>query len=235
MDFELNDRHRQVLGLEQLRRKRRYREGWLYHLCVQKGLLSELQELQIAGMVGDTRNAADAPPPRPPVEAQVDDDGQVLLPQTLLTVELVPSTCWFSNLRSELSTDEWDRLRWPVFERAGRRCEICGGRGAQHPVECHEVWEYDERHVQRLAGLVALCPSCHEAKHMGYATSTGRAPQARAHLARINGWSMEDVELYLEMCFEQWSRRSQHEWTLDLSWLRQFGIDIAPQRSRNYR
>ena len=53
MDMELNARHRQVLGLEKLRRKRDYREGWLYHLCLQKGLLKEMQELQLAGLVGD--------------------------------------------------------------------------------------------------------------------------------------------------------------------------------------
>ncbi len=70
---------------------------------------------------------------------------------------------------------------------------------------------------------------------MGYASSVGRAGQARAHLARINGWSMDDVELYLEMQFEQWSRRSQHEWSLDLSWLHQFGIDISPKRGETRR
>ena len=118
-----------------------------------------------------------------------------------------------------------------VYARTDYRCEVCGGKGTAHPVECHEVWEYDDRqHIQRLAGLVALCPACHEAKHMGYASSVGRAGQARAHLARINGWSMDDVESYLEIQFEQWSRRSQYEWSLDLSWLRQFGIEINPTK-----
>jgi hypothetical protein len=232
MDIELNSRHRQVLGLEALRRKRGYREGWLYHLCRQKGLLSELQALQMAGLVGDGPDTEGGPAPRRAARVEVGEDGEVLAPRTLLTVELVPSTCWFSNLRSELSKDEWDRLRRPVFERAANRCEICGGRGREHPVECHEVWEYDDaQHVQRLAGLVALCPACHEAKHMGYASGVGRGGQARAHLARVNGWSMEDVELYLEMQFEQWSRRSQHEWSLDLSWLSGFGMDINPKRT----
>jgi hypothetical protein len=228
MDIELNTRHRQVLGLDSLRRKRGYREGWLYHLCVQKGLLAELQELQVAGLVGD---APAGPPPRRAAQVEIGEDGELLAPRTLLTVELVPSTCWFSNLRSELSKEEWDDLRRPVFERAGNRCEVCGQRGTAHPVECHEVWEYDdEHHVQRLTGLMALCPACHEAKHMGYASSTGRGAQARAHLARVNGWSMDDVELYLDAQFEQWSRRSQHQWSLDLSWLRQFGLDIKPRR-----
>ena len=234
MDIDLNARHRQVLGLEKLRQERDYREGWLYHLCRQKGLLRELQELQVAGLVGDASDLADMTAPRrTSPEVEVGEDGELLLPRTLLTVELVPRTCWFSNLRSELSQDEWDRLRRTIYQRAGNHCEVCGGKGTAHPVECHEVWEYDdEQLVQRLSGLIALCPACHEAKHMGYATTVGRAGQARAHLARVNGWSMDDVELYLEMQFEQWSRRSNHEWSLDLSWLHQFGIDVSPKRGK---
>lgn len=233
MDIELNARHRQVLGLDKLRRKRDYKEGWLYHLCRQKGLLRELQDLQVAGLIGDAPTPA---PARPQWEAEIGENGEVLAPPTLLTVELVPSTCWFSNLRSELSQEEWDRLRLPFFEQAGYRCELCGQRGTEHPVECHEVWEYDDqRHIQRLRGLVALCPSCHEVKHIGYASTVGRAGQARAHLARVNGWSMESVDLYLEAQFEQWSRRSQHEWTLDISWLARFGIEITPRREDRRR
>jgi hypothetical protein len=218
MDIDLSERHRQVLGLESLRRKRGYKEGWLYHLCRQKGLLAELHDLQMAGRIGDSPPASANQLPRPPAAIETDEEGRVVLaPRTLLTVEMVPRTAWFTNLRSALSKEDWDRLRRLVYERAGNRCEICGGRGGAHPVECHEVWEYDDRErVQRLAGLVALCPACHEAKHMGRASSVGRGGAARAHLARVNGWSMADVELYLETEFEVWSRRSGHEWQPDL-------------------
>lgn len=81
-----------------------------------------------------------------------------------LTVELIPSTSWFTNVRSHLPTGEWDLVRRAVYRRARYRCEVCGGRGGgpdgpNHPVECHEVWAYDdEHHVQRLERLVALCP-----------------------------------------------------------------------------
>lgn len=142
--------------------------------------------------------------------------------RTLLTIEMVPKTCWYSNVRSHVSKDEWDRLRRIVFERAGRACEICGSKGRRWPVECHEVWLYDdERHVQKLERLIALCPACHEVKHIGLAGVRGRQAQALAHLAKVNGWSREDARLYLEACFEQWSRRSRHEWTLDISYLEQ--------------
>lgn len=147
--------------------------------------------------------------------------------QKLLTIELVPRTSWYKNVRSNVSKEEWERLKKIISSRAGHRCEICGGRGARWPVECHEIFAYDdERHVQKLIGLMALCPACHEVKHIGLAGLRGKSNSARAHLAKVNGWSMEDAELYIEGCFEIWHRRSRHQWNLDLSYLKQFGIII---------
>jgi len=62
-------------------------------------------------------------------------------------------------------------------------------------------------------------PECHEVKHMGRAGAMGRARQAIQHLMKVNGWSEDDALAYVEVAFEVWSRRSQEEWTLDLSWL----------------
>jgi hypothetical protein len=140
----------------------------------------------------------------------------------LLTIELVPRSAWYKNVRSNVSKAEWERFKTVTFGRAGHRCEICGGRGKRWPVECHEVFAYDdERHIQKLVRLVALCPACHEVKHIGLAGVRGNHARALAHLARVNGWSREDAELYIEACFEVWSRRSSHEWRLDLSLLKQ--------------
>lgn len=146
----------------------------------------------------------------------------------LLTIELVPHSAWYKNVRSNVSKEEWDRVRKIVFERAGSVCEICGGRGARWPVECHEVFEYDDaRKFQKLARLLALCPECHEVKHIGLAGVRGRYQAALAHLARVNGWSLDDARHYVEVCFEVWQRRSQHQWTLDLSYLEKFGVAEA--------
>ena len=90
------------------------------------------------------------------------------------------------------------------------------------------MWEYDdERRVQRLLGLMALCHRCHEVKHIGLAGVRGRREQAMRHLARVNGWSREDAELYVEAAFELWDRRSLYEWTLDISWLGRHGVTLA--------
>ncbi|HZI17911.1 MAG TPA: HNH endonuclease [Pyrinomonadaceae bacterium] len=146
----------------------------------------------------------------------------------MLTVELVPRTSWFKNVRSHVPAAEWERLKKLTFGRAGYRCEVCGGRGPRWPVECHEVFSYDDaRRVQRLERLVALCPACHETKHIGLAGLRGRRAPAVAHLARVNGWSIADAELYLEACFEQWHRRSCHEWQLDLSYLERLGVAVG--------
>ncbi len=143
----------------------------------------------------------------------------------LLTVELVPRTAWFKNVRSHVTKEQWELLKKITFGRAGHACEVCGGRGGKWPVECHEVFAYDDaRRVQKLLRLVALCPRCHEVKHIGLAGARGRRREALAHLARVNGWSIEDAETYLEVCFETWHRRSCHEWELDLTYLEQFGV-----------
>ena len=52
---------------------------------------------------------------------------------------------------------------------SGERVEARPGRVR------HEVWDYDDaRRVQRLVRLIALCPACHEVKHLGLAAKRGR-------------------------------------------------------------
>ncbi|HEX8890630.1 MAG TPA: HNH endonuclease [Pyrinomonadaceae bacterium] len=153
--------------------------------------------------------------------------------RNLLTIELIPKTSWYKNVRSNISKEEWEKLKKITFSRAGYKCEICGGRGGRWPVECHEIFTYDdEQRIQKLVRLIALCPACHEVKHIGLASVRGRGNSAKTHLAKVNNWSVEDAELYIEGCFEQWHRRSCHKWKLDLSYLEQFGIEIG-DNSRN--
>ncbi len=38
--------------------------------------------------------------------------------ETRLTVELVPSTCWYTNVRSHVPKAVWDRLRRQVADEA---------------------------------------------------------------------------------------------------------------------
>ena len=123
-------------------------------------------------------------------------------PTRLLTIELVPSTSWFNNVRTAVSAADWEKCKRMVRHRSQDRCEICAGRGPKWPVECHEV------------------------KHMGFAQTRGRAEQALQHLAKVRGWTFQEAETYAESCFELWAARSQYEWTVDLSYLATLGIEV---------
>ncbi len=148
-----------------------------------------------------------------------------------LTVELVPQTCWFSNVRDHVSKAEWDSLRRPAYRKANYVCEICGGRGPEWPVECHEIWHYDDKkHIQKLVGLIALCPNCHEVKHIGLTGLRGKGELAKEHLAKVNNWTKEQTDIYLESMWAIWRKRSQHQWKLDFTWLEQLGIHVEPKR-----
>lgn len=142
-----------------------------------------------------------------------------------LAVELVPKTCWFTNVRSNVSKADWDRLKKITAGAADNRCEICNGIGPKWPVECHEIWHYDDQaHVQTLVRLQALCPSCHEVKHVGLAQVRGRMRHAIGHLQTVNGWDLDQTASHIAQAFNRWAERSCHEWTLDISWLEHLGI-----------
>ena len=137
-----------------------------------------------------------------------------------LQIELVPRTSWGANLRSMLRRKDWDRLRKDQYAQAGNVCEICGGKGKRHPVECHEIWSYNETDfVQKLEGLIALCPGCHRCKHPGQTQAMGLGQMIVPHLCRVNGWSKWEADKALCLAFTQWQRRSTKEWSVNTDWL----------------
>lgn len=144
-----------------------------------------------------------------------------------LSIELVPSTCWFSNVRSELSSEQWDFLRKQIYAETKYVCEVCGGKGDKHPVECHEIWKYDDKKlIQKLVGMIALCPTCHMVKHIGLASINGRGEQAVKHFMKVNKKTKKQADQYIKKAFTTWQKRSEHQWVLDISILEDYGIDI---------
>ncbi len=140
-----------------------------------------------------------------------------------LTIELVPQTSWFTNMRSILAKADWDKIREQCYKEAEYACEICNDIGPKWPVECHEIWKYnDSKHIQKLVGLIALCPNCHRVKHMGYALFRGKGPEAAAHLAKVNKWSNKKTQTYIRKAFALYHKRSKHKWTLDLTYLKEW-------------
>lgn len=137
-----------------------------------------------------------------------------------LTVELVPKTSWGHNVRTLVPKASWDLIRKKCYRLAKYVCEICGGQGSRHPVECHEIWHYDDQHyVQTLVGFIALCPLCHRVKHLGRTFSVGLGNTALKQLALVNGITMQEAGLYVEQVFDQWRDRSKHPWKVDISYI----------------
>lgn len=149
-----------------------------------------------------------------------------------LFVDLVPRSCWFTNVRSCVDQRDWERLRRMITRRAGRRCEICGAAedpAAKRWLEAHERWTYNEAaRVQRLGRLICLCSACHTVTHFGLAQVRGREREAYAHLMAVTGVSEAAAREHVEVAFEVWFRLSQIRWTLDLSILTDAGVTVTP-------
>ncbi|MFD8563393.1 DUF5710 domain-containing protein [Streptosporangium canum] len=149
-----------------------------------------------------------------------------------LFVDLVPTSCWFTNVRSCVDERDWERLRRMITRRAGHRCEACGrgeDRDTKRWLEAHERWSYDiSTRTQMLKRLVCLCTDCHTATHMGLAQVQGKSAQATAHLRTVTAMSASQANAHISAAFAQWRSRSATTWTLDLSILTDAGITLAP-------
>ena len=131
---------------------------------------------------------------------------------------LVPDGCWYTNLRSALPKEVWDRLRRAAYARAGGKCTICGAAGR---LEAHEVWSYDDaKHVQKLETVIAVCPACHEVIHIGRTSLLGNEGRAQAHFMQVNGCSQSEYHAALGEANRIHAERSRHEWVTDISALK---------------
>jgi hypothetical protein len=139
----------------------------------------------------------------------------------LLTIELVPTTAWYSNVRSNVTTSQWNKIRKKCYALASNKCEICGNigtnQGTNYKVACHEIWEYnDKSNEQILKGFIALCPNCHSTKHVGLAQIKGYIETVIVQLMKVNTMTRQEAKNYIDESFEIWMQRSQHEWVLNM-------------------
>lgn len=152
-----------------------------------------------------------------------------------LQIELVPSSCFWSNIRSYLKQSQWDKIRKQVYEKANYCCEICGEQGIYYPVACHEVWKYDDiEGIQTLSHFQALCMSCHDVKHIGYAKNQGRGEQAFNHFKKINQLEHNLAKNIIKgtIAYHK-STRDKKEWKLDIEHLKEYGI--SPEEVVKYQ
>lgn len=155
-----------------------------------------------------------------------------------LPLTLIPSSAT-QNARTRLSAEQWSEVRHLCYSRAGHRCEACGtpypsgsatGTGGW---EAHEAWLF-EGGVQKLVALRNLCQRCHAVCHSGRSFRLGGSQLAEPivqQLMTVNGWeSREATVAYIQNEFAVARARSRQLWRLDLSLLREFGIE--PTRAR---
>jgi hypothetical protein len=144
-------------------------------------------------------------------------------PPARLRVELIPKTSWYADVRELMDEATWERISDEVLDQADGACEICGASDPRQPMRCDGMWRLDDRmRVQRLERLIALCGDCHHVAHMGFANMHGGGTRARAHLARVNGWTLVQSDAHVAEAFRVWARRSQGPWVLDVEGLRPY-------------
>jgi hypothetical protein len=150
-----------------------------------------------------------------------------------LFVDLIPDSCWFTNVRSCVDERDWDRIKRTVRRRARDRCEACGARrdpAVWRWLEAHERWQYDTAtRTQRLRRLVCLCSFCHEVTHFGFAAINGHEDRGLRHLMYVNGWSGTQAKRHVDAAFATWEKRCKLDWTLDLAILLNAGITVTEQ------
>ena len=142
--------------------------------------------------------------------------------QYKLNFELVPDSCWYSNLRSILSKKQWDFIRQDAKERAGGKCMICGRKTDR--LDAHERWSYNQENaVQTLEDVVAVCKSCHALIHIGLTQLRGGEENAEKHFLRVNKCTYADYRKALGEANELHQKLNQiPEWKLDLTYLKRY-------------
>jgi cyclopropane fatty-acyl-phospholipid synthase-like methyltransferase len=148
-----------------------------------------------------------------------------MLNKLKLTIEMVPATSWYNNLRSLMPKEAWDKLRHKVYKDFGYRCGICKSKGRLH---CHEIWKFDDKNgIQELKGFIALCTSCHWIKHIGLAgikADGGELDYDKLveHFMKVNKCDKSAFTKHREEAVKTFEERSNRSWKLKIGKLEDF-------------
>jgi DNA polymerase-3 subunit epsilon len=150
-----------------------------------------------------------------------------------LAASLIPANAWGRNVRAVVSEGSWYSIRVkfgaskpaysaatdPIFlairdksinildeiyqeDTKPLLCGICG-KSVPDGLHLHEKWEFDdERLIQKLVGFIPICEDCHNAIHYG--------------------------KCHIQMAFDEWKKRRQLHYQLDLSFL--YENKLVPER-----
>jgi len=149
--------------------------------------------------------------------------------QFKLTIDLVPSTVWYSSvyqiLKEKNMLDEWKRIKKRILEKEGCRCYVCGKEDIR--LEANEFWEYDDKkRIQKLVAIHHLCGMCHKIKHIGlwcYTLNGKKGLKEEGlsredlikHFCKVNSCTKKEFLEHESESFKVWKERSKHPWKQD--------------------
>ena len=120
-----------------------------------------------------------------------------------LTIDPIPISSWGVSLSNKLDKKEWDKIRHEVYQEADYTCEICGQ--INETLYAHERWVFRKTSrttgLQRLAGLVCLCKTCHDCTHLGRSIEVydkGYVEGLMRHMEKVNGMSRPQLLVYID-------------------------------------
>lgn len=155
-----------------------------------------------------------------------------------LFVDLIPSSCWFTNVRYCVDSEDWKCIRKKVYSRINYVCECCKKNCIVEKlqIEAHERWSYDYSTLtQKLVRIIGLCKPCHLVTHYGFARISGKEQETFEHLKKVRGFELDELKKHIDTAYDIWMKRNQYEWNLDLSLITSNGYKIITPVEKNDR
>lgn len=150
-----------------------------------------------------------------------------------LFIDMIPSSSWFSNVRSCIYPTDWDRVRNHIYERVNYICECCNNntKETNTRLDAHERWSYDnETKIQKLERVIALCEQCHQSTHMGLAGIMGKEDEAIKHLRQVRIFTDIEFDKHKKDASLLFKERSKYKWELDISIISSNGIKTIQKK-----
>lgn len=78
-----------------------------------------------------------------------------------------------------------------------------------------------------------MCPTCHKAKHLGYAKRLGVYNEVLAQMRSVNNWSPQELDRAIARTKAEANERDKYYWHVDMSWLTEGRYNLIYQLDGN--